>query len=226
MNERNDGMEIDVIFNKDDERIFLASLISLLHACVERYTLDLAKEVLDNDLAVERIAESIQRLNFSFNDVKLILSESDNGLRKLILQHLTNEISNPNTRLDIILKGLGLKNHVNNSMKATNLAVYPKLFKEFVTLRNKIIHNEPLPKIEEYENWFIKENLKTIREQFESGFESTDIPLSSMKILFDVFLQWFGEHEKALAIALQAPIMAVVYPALVDNAVRLIMMSK
>jgi len=93
-------------------------------------------------------------------------------------------------------------------------------------LRNKIIHNEPLPEIEIYENWFIHKYLDRMRLEFEKGFRNSELPLTSMKAILQVFLKWFMTHENALAIAMQAPIMAIVYPSLIDTAISLRMESK
>ncbi|MFW9804444.1 MAG: hypothetical protein ACFFFC_17430 [Candidatus Thorarchaeota archaeon] len=211
--------DMDSIFDEGDERIFLAALTSTLHTCAERYCLDILNQVLAHEDVAAKILEQMKKIQFSLEDVKAVIEDSKKALDEKVRDVIKNQMSNPQTRLELIASGIGIMDSIENAMKATHLMSYKNLFRDFLKLRNKITHRLPAPEIEVYENWFIKDGMDALWSQFEKGMEKIDLPLESLRKVFTFVFEWIRERQKPFTIVLQLPIMATVYPALIDNAI-------
>ncbi|MBD3407041.1 MAG: hypothetical protein GF411_13060 [Candidatus Lokiarchaeota archaeon] len=207
------------LLNVDDMRILCASIVSLLHSSIEQYTVRLSNYLMDDIDVVFDFGDICEGLLFNIDDMRGIVTDHD-ILRTKVIGHITNATSNPFTRFSMILQGLGLTEPFRKANEASALPRYVNLFKDFHDLRNKTVHEFVIPEIERYENWYTRQAIQVFEfDLTEDEQEMGEIPKSVLK-LYEVILDWMNEKAPLISLFSRIPIMALVYPAMIDRTIH------
>ncbi|MHA1481247.1 MAG: hypothetical protein ACTSQZ_07485 [Candidatus Thorarchaeota archaeon] len=207
-----------VLFSEDDRGRFLAYLTLSVYSYLDAYVDALIKTLLQHPVLVERIfltLASSSDTKFDVKEMKYFKADSLGFARKWIE---SNTEANPLTLLKIIQRGLSIDRLVTEITQDYNLECYEMLLSKFKDFRNNIAHGKPAPDIEEFDIDFIKEQWKKMEETIQDQRAVIEVPdfiEEYSEFIWEKILELFPSFNKAFHL----PLMAAVYPAIVDQAV-------
>ncbi len=221
-----EAMESDILklFDEEDQARFLALLTFSLYSYSEVFVESLINEILSVPVLAEQLWQYLEEkaggsLRFKLEELKEYLVNPQSFLNKKLKKEFRQRKQNPYNKLKTILKGLRLSELVNQLLEETQLQDYQRLFNEFQDIRHKIAHQQPFPSITEFETSTIKKKIDELHDQLkQQSIKIADIPPQILEIYKPIF-DWLERTSPSFAITLVIPLMAVVYPALIDQTI-------
>ena len=210
-----------ILFTKEDRGRFLAYLTMAIYSYIDAYCSNLVERILVHPNITNRLFSILA----SRNKVKFDLAgmnEYEKDPYEFSSKWLRNEVKiNPLAFLKTIQKGLSIDKFVQDILEEYDLTQYEKLFKDFMLFRIDIAHGKPAPDMEDFDIDFIKERWKRMEKEFHAqrmngDAEIPDFMEKYVDRIWDMILEVFPAFAKAFHL----PLMAIVYPAFVDQAIE------